>query len=306
MQNPLEVEHHEPGRGEAVVFFLKSRLLIARRWWRERGHPVPIHPRGNTRRDAPVAGTAKAPLWTQISAAEFPLTAGKVQNLRASCQRLDGIEIPAGEIFSFWKQLGRTTRAAGFTEGRELRSGCLVPNLGGGLCQLSGLLHAAALAAGLEVIERHAHSRTLPGTPLPPELDATVFWNYVDLRFSAPFPWRLETRLTATDLVVSIRAVTDSSVAKAKPLASETGSPVRAAADGDCLTCGVTSCFRHPSATHNHAPAAGHAAWLLDGRWPEFDGWCRLHSHAGDRIAWPRPRHPVRDRAREGSFPQLR
>lgn len=287
MQNPLAAEHHEPSRGEAVVFYLKSRVLIARRWWRERGQPVALHPRGGTRRADPVAGTAKAPLWTQISAAEFPLTAGKVQNLRAACRRLDGIEVPAGEVFSFWKQLGRTTRAAGFTEGRELRSGCLVPNLGGGLCQLSGLLHAAALAAGLEVVERHAHSRTLPGTPLPPERDATVFWNYVDLRFSAPFAWRLETRLTATDLVVSIRAAKDASVARVKPLVVETGSPVRAAADGDCLTCGVTSCFRHPSAVRDHTPASGHAAWLLDGRWPEFDGWCRLHSHAGDHWLTP-------------------
>lgn len=287
MQNPLEAEHHEPGRGEAVSFFLKSRLLLARRWWRERGQPLAIHPRGENHRDAPLAGEAKAPLWTQISAAEFPLTAGKVQNLRAACQRLDGIEIPAGEVFSFWKQLGRTTRAAGFTEGRELRSGCLVPNLGGGLCQLSGLLHAAALAAGLVVVERHEHSRTLPGTPLLPELDATVFWNYVDLRFSAPFAWRLETRLTATDLVVAIRAAKDASVAEVKPLAAETGSPVRAAADGDCLTCGVTSCFRHPSTNRDHAPAAGHAAWLLDGRWLEFDGWCQLHSHAGDHWLTP-------------------
>ena len=287
MQNPLEAEHHEPSRSEAVTFFLKSRLLIARRWWLERSHPVPLHPRRDTHRDAPLAGRAKAPLWTQISAAEFPLTAGKVQNLRAACQRLDGVEIPAGEIFSFWKQLGRTTRGAGFTEGRELRSGCLVPNLGGGLCQLSGLLHSAALHAGLDVVERHAHSRSLPGTPLTPELDATVFWNYVDLRFSAPFAWRLETRLTATDLVVSIRAFKDLSIVKPKPLVVENGLPVRAAADGDCLTCGVSSCFRHPSANRDHTPVAGHAVWLLDGLWPEFNGWCQRHSHPGDRWLTP-------------------
>ncbi len=287
MQNPLEAGHHEPSRGQAVSFFLKSRLLIARRWWLERRHPVPVHPRGHVHRDAPVAGRTKAPLWTQNSAAEFPLTAGKVQNLRAACQRLDGVEIPAGEIFSFWRQLGRTTRAAGFTEGRELRSGCLVPNLGGGLCQLSGLLHSAALSAGLQVVERHAHSRTLPGTPLPPELDATVFWNYVDLRFSAPFSWRLETRLTATDLVVSIRALKDSAVAMPKPLAVENGLPVRAAADGDCLTCGVISCFRHPAANRDHASASGHAAWLLDGLWPEFNDWCQRHSHPGDHWLTP-------------------
>jgi glycosyltransferase involved in cell wall biosynthesis len=287
MQNPLAVEHHEPSRGEALAFFLKSRVLIARRWWHERGHPVPLHSRSNNHREAPVAGSAKAPLWTQISAAEFPLTAGKVQNLRAACRRLDGIEIPAGEIFSFWKQLGRTTRGAGFTEGRELRSGCLVPNLGGGLCQLSGLLHSAALGAGLEIIERHTHSRTLPGTALSPDLDATVFWNYVDLRFSAPFAWRLETRLTDADLLVTIRALKDAATAKAKPAAIQNGLPVRAAADGDCLTCGVTTCFRHPAANRDHAPAAGHAAWLLEGRWPEFDYWCQRHSHAGDHWLTP-------------------
>ncbi len=291
MQNPLEVEHHEPGRAEAVSFFLKSRVFIAARWWRERGQQVKIHPFATLAREAPVVGEAKAPLWTQISAAEFPLTAGKVQNLRAACLRLNGLEIPALEVFSFWRQLGRTTRARGFTEGRELRSGCLVPNLGGGLCQLSGLLHAAALAAGLEVVERHPHSRTLPGAPLAPERDATVFWNYVDLRFRAPFAWRLEARLTDADLVVSIRATTHSSTAAPLPRAVEMGNPVRAAADGDCLTCGVTSCFRHPSAVHHHAPAAGHSAWLLDGRWPEFDAWCRLHSHPGDRWLTPLDGH---------------
>ncbi|MEO5917394.1 MAG: VanW family protein [Luteolibacter sp.] len=291
MQNPHDAEHHEPSRGEAVSFFLKSRVLIARRWWRERGEAVAIHGRGKENREAPVAGEAKALIWTQTSSAEFPLTAGKVQNLRAACRQLDGVEIPAGEIFSFWKQLGRTTRSKGFTEGRELRSGCLVPNLGGGLCQLSGLLHAAAVSARLEVVERHTHSRTLPGVPLPPERDATVFWNYVDLRFRSPSKWRLETRLTATELVVSIRMAADSPVERIKSLDKALGSPVRAAADGDCLTCGVTSCFRHPSANHDHAPASSHGAWLLEGMWPEFNGWCRLHTHPGDHWMTPLDGH---------------
>jgi glycosyltransferase involved in cell wall biosynthesis len=291
MQTPQEVEHHEPGRGEAVSFFLKSRVLIARRWWGEFGQAPASHAAGNQLGGAPVSGAANAPLWTQISAAEFPLTAGKVQNLRAACRRFDGIEVPAGEVFSFWKQLGRTTRAKGFTEGRELRSGCLVPNLGGGLCQLSGLLYSAAVAAGLEVVERHEHSRALPGSPLPADRDATVFWNYVDLRFRAPFAWRLETHLTADALVVSIRSAADPVLRKSLPEAAPQGAPVRAAADGDCLTCGVTSCFRHPSANRNHTPAQGHGAWLLDGCWPEFDAWCQLHSHPGDHWLTPLDGH---------------
>ncbi len=296
METHHEAEQHEPGRLEAVSFCLTSRIFIVRRWWRERGSGVKCHGRGIRRRAAPVAGEARAPLWTEISEAEFPLTAGKVQNLRAACRRLDGVEVPAGEIFSFWKQLGRTTRSKGFTDGRELRSGCLVPNLGGGLCQLSGLMHEAAVKAGLEVVERHVHSRTLPGALLPLERDATIFWNYVDLRFRSTTAWRLEARLTPTELVVTIRTAAGSAPDPEPGLAQSTGLPVRAAADGDCLTCGVTSCFRNPAATRTHAPAAGHSAWLLDGMWPEFDAWCRQHSHPGDH--WITPLDGVRWRKR--------
>lgn len=282
MSDSRQADHREPTRWDSVVFFGKTRLLILARAWRERGRAVKVHSRGQALGDAAVITEVKAPLWTQVSGAEFPLTAGKVQNLRAACLPLHGLEIPAGEVFSFWKQLGRTTRQKGYVQGRELRSGCLVPNLGGGLCQLSGLLHAAALAAGMVVVERHEHSRMLPGSVLPPERDATVFWNYVDLRFRADFDWRLELELTATDLVVRIRAVLGA-FTPVKVVKSLPGVPVRAAADGDCLTCNVNSCFRHPSAIRDHAPAVGHSAYLLEGVWPEFQDWCERHAHAGDR-----------------------
>lgn len=304
MQTPPEAEHQAPGRLDSVLFYLKSRVFIARRWWQELGQPVVEHSSGNRWCDVPVTGEARSPLWTQISPEEFPLTAGKVQNLRAACRRLNGLEIPPGAVFSFWRQIGRTTPGKGFAVGRELRSGCLVPNLGGGLCQLSGLLHDAALKAGLTVLERHPHSRSLPGRTLELERDATVFWNYVDLRFLAPFAWRLEARLTATELIVSIRA-TESKAKNNVPLSPvSNGVPVRAAADGDCLTCGVTSCFRHPTATRNHPSSAGHTAWLLDGAWPEFADWCHRHSKEGDRwftpldgARWNRPNYAWRPNA---------
>ncbi len=291
MKDSLHEAHRDPTFLDSVLFYAKTRILIMDRMWRERGHKVAVHPKGSDLRDETTIAEVKAPLWTQISEAEFPLTAGKVQNLRVACLALDEIEIPAGEVFSFWKQLGRTTRKKGFTEGRELRSGCLIPNIGGGLCQVSGLLHAAAIDAGLEVVEKHEHSRTLPGSDLPPERDATVYWNYVDLRFRAPFAWRLQMKLTATDLVVSIRAVREDAASK-KVAAPVVGLPVRAAADGDCLTCGVVSCFRHPTATQSHAPALGHSAYLLEGSWPEFQEWCSRHAHAGD--AWFTPLDGIR------------
>jgi VanW like protein len=286
MHAPIEVSHREPTRREAFLFYLKTRCFILKRWWRDHRQPVQRHLKGLALKGGQPLGEARALLWTQIDPQEFPLTAGKVQNLRIAAARLDGVEVPAGAVLSFWKQLGRTLSDSGYTEGRELRSGCIVPNLGGGLCQLSGLLHAAALDAGLTVLERHRHSRLLPGSDLPDPQDATVFWNYVDLRFQADFPWRLECRLDATHLIVRIRGAGE--VPKKSPATSEaSGIPQRAHADGDCLTCGVTSCFRHPTAIRQHAAAEGHTAWLLEARWPEFESWCQLHAHEGDRFFTP-------------------
>ncbi len=287
MDHPAIGEHKKPGQISAAVFYFKTRLLILNRFWQERGSSPTRHPQASEFLSLPVAAEVETLLWNKVSDAEFSLTAGKVQNLRAACLYLNGVEVPAGQTFSFWKQLGRTRREKGFTEGRELRAGCMVPNLGGGLCQISGLIHAAALDAGLQVVESHIHSRNPHGEPLTPERDATVFWNYVDLRLSASFDWRLECRLTATHLVVSIRAESagNSTIVSRKKEVS--GSPTRANADGDCMTCGVISCFRHPTAVGHHGGVVGHTAWLLDGCWPEFDQWCQRHAHDGDHWFTP-------------------
>lgn len=233
--------------------------------------------------DLPVLAEKRGPLWRELTPAEFPLTAGKVENLRQALRAFHGVEVPAGQVFSFWRQLGRTTRGKGFTEGRELREGCLVPALGGGLCQLSGLLYQAALAAGLEIVERHAHSRVVPGSSAEQNLDATVFWNYVDLRFRSDTAWRIEAELSASELIIRIRSTGTSKVVVAAP----SPAPARQAPSGDCLTCGMLECFRHPAATAAHAAALGHSAFLLDGVWPEFDRWCRGHSREGDRWLTP-------------------
>lgn len=284
-------ERELPSRRQALVFHSKVALLQARRGWQDLRAPVPRHGCGRGLQDAPLAAESSSVIWNHQSPTEFPLTAGKVQNLRIACRDLHGLEIPAGETFSFWKQIGRTTKRKGYTEGRELREGCLVANIGGGICQLSNLLYNAALDAGLEIIERHPHSRLIPGSLAELDRDATIFWNYVDLRFRAPFPFRLETILTATEIKVRIRA-NPSEAATSTPTPSVTaeaaaGAPVRSNPSGDCQTCGMTSCFRHPLAVSKNRPSTGHTAFLLDEYWPEFQGWCRKHSQDNDRWSLP-------------------
>ncbi len=97
-------------------------------------------------------------------------------------------------------------RARGYVTGRELRQGCLIPTIAGGLCQLSNSLYQAALRAGCDIVERHGHTAPVPNSPFLPGEDATVYWNYVDLRFRPRRTVRLSVRLSADQLIVRLEA----------------------------------------------------------------------------------------------------
>src|SRR5688572_13411590 len=129
-----------PSRRSALVFWLKSTLLKVHRAWRDAVERVPKHSRQSGIELGREAAISRTPLWTEASDGERAMELGKVQNLRCALRELDGIVIPAGCVFSFWKQVGRATHNRGFVAGRQLREGCLYPAVGGGLCQLSNAL----------------------------------------------------------------------------------------------------------------------------------------------------------------------
>ncbi|MBK9191973.1 MAG: VanW family protein [Crocinitomicaceae bacterium] len=91
-----------------------------------------------------------------------------------------------GEIFSFWHCLGKPTASKGFLAGRNIIGNSLSEDIGGGLCQVSGILYHLALLSGLEILERHNHTIDLYQeheryTPIG--TDATVVFAYKDFRF---------------------------------------------------------------------------------------------------------------------------
>ena len=113
-------------------------------------------------------------------------TSGKIENLRLAAARLSRVSVAPGQIFSFWSLVGPPTRAGGFQVGRSIVQDRLVAEVGGGLCQISGLAYELALRAGMTILERFPHSRDLYTeetrfTPLG--LDATVVHGFKDLRF---------------------------------------------------------------------------------------------------------------------------
>jgi hypothetical protein len=283
-----------PSRAAAALFAVKAAALRARRSWHDAldGMRPRRHPAAVVLNNAPVVATARSPLWTTDGdPREWALTAGKVQNLRVALRRLDGVVVPAGQTFSFWRQIGRATHRRGFVVGRELREGCMIGTVGGGLCQLSNALYGAALDAGFEIVERHAHSRVVPGSRAGLGRDATVFWNYVDLRFRSPHAFRIEVRMDSRELEVRFRATS------AVPPRDTPARPAAAGDVHDCVTCGQVSCFRHtpPPVAAGSWPTV----WLIDSCWPEYAAlftaqagprdalFLPLRSALARRYAWP-------------------
>lgn len=198
---------HPGRRADAALFAAKAAAFRLRRALVDRLD-------GHVRRRVQIAGVGgeslcevRTSLYGATGREERELELGKVQNLRIAAGRINGTVIRPGEVFSFWSQVGRPTRAKGYVVGRELRQGCLIPTIAGGVCQLSNALHKAARMAGCEIVERHGHSADIPGSEFPAGEDATVFWNYVDLRFRSNRSIRIQASLDEADLRVRIDAL---------------------------------------------------------------------------------------------------
>jgi hypothetical protein len=278
-----------PTRIQALAFGFKAACFRARRRLKEFGCGPRRHPLLSVDGAAEVVAESRSLLYPSQSGAEFGLQAGKVQNLRVAASYLNGMRMLGGEEFSFWAQVPRPTRSRGFVAGRELREGCIIPSVGGGLCQLSNALYDAALKAGFEIIERHGHSRVLPGSMAEHGRDATIFWNYVDLRFRPLGAVQLEVVLGRGELVVRFRRFGDEGVVQQIGVRSDPGAHGKSAPAGDavesCESCGITRCFRHPEAAG--LPRASLTAWIVDAFWPEYDAYLRRERGEGDWLFTP-------------------
>lgn len=115
------------------------------------------------------------------------LQINKVTNLKIAAAKINGIVIKPGETFSFCKLVGRPTKRKGYLLGMELTFGEARAGIGGGICQISNLIHWLVIHSPLTVTERYHHSfDPFPddGRVLPFGSGATVFYNYKDYQFT--------------------------------------------------------------------------------------------------------------------------
>ncbi|MBR5054338.1 MAG: VanW family protein [Bacteroidales bacterium] len=115
------------------------------------------------------------------------LQENKAQNLALAVAHLDGILIRPGETFSVWKLIGRTTKRKGYKEGLTIERGKPSQGIGGGMCQLSNLIHWMVLHSPLTITEHHHHDGLdlFPdfGRQIPFGTGTSISYNYLDYRF---------------------------------------------------------------------------------------------------------------------------
>lgn len=110
----------------------------------------------------------------------------KATNLTLAAPRIDGVIIRPGETFSLWRLLGNTTRRKGYLPGLVIACGKPQAGEGGGMCQLSNLLHWMVLHSDLTITEHHHHDRfdLFPddGRQVPFGMGTSIVYNYLDYR----------------------------------------------------------------------------------------------------------------------------
>ncbi len=152
-------------------------------------------------------------LLKKLGESDMQLQINKVTNLRIAIRKIDGAIIKPGETFSFCKLVGRPTKRKGYLPGMELTFGEARAGIGGGICQVSNLIHWLVIHSPLTVTERYHHSfDPFPddGRVLPFGSGATVFYNYRDYQFTNNTKHTFQIKLWLTDKCLDGELRTDS------------------------------------------------------------------------------------------------
>lgn len=123
-----------------------------------------------------------APVAMGSFATKFnPDNTPRVTNLKLAAQAIAGVVIAPGDTFSYNETVGPTTQARGYQQAEIIVKGQKKQGFGGGVCQVSSTLFNAAEKAGLDIIERHPHSKEVPY--VAKGKDAATSYGGIDLKF---------------------------------------------------------------------------------------------------------------------------
>lgn len=103
-------------------------------------------------------------------------------NIRIGMASFNGKLLQKDEVFSIGKELGAITSAKGYKAELVIKGTETIPELGGGLCQVSTTAFRGALQGGFEIVERWHHAYAVFHYE-PYGTDATIYPPLKDFKF---------------------------------------------------------------------------------------------------------------------------
>lgn len=154
----------------------------------------------------------KSLIRRRLGNVNMELQENKAVNLSLAVKHIDGIVIRPGDTFSLWRLVGRTSARRGYREGLTITHGKPAQGIGGGLCQLSNLIHWMVLHSDLTIVEHHHHDGLdlFPdyGRQIPFGTGTSISYNYLDYRVknNTPNTYQLRVRVEGEYLCGELRA----------------------------------------------------------------------------------------------------
>jgi vancomycin resistance protein VanW len=186
----------------------KLRLAVgraafsARRYWQWYFSGIAFARRRQADNLAHVHFSHRTPLLRALKNVDMRLQHNKVSSLAVAASCIDGVVLRPGEVFSFWRLVGRPRASRGFKPGLVLSNGSIGEGMGGGLCQMTNLIYWMTLHTPLTVSERWRHGFDVfpdDNRSQPFASGATCAYNYVDLQVSNSTPDTFQLRLWLDD-----------------------------------------------------------------------------------------------------------
>jgi len=137
----------------------------------------------------------------------------KIFNLKYAAEKINKHIVKPNQIFSFWQIVGNPNR--NLKKSRSIRNGKITDEMGGGLCQISGIVYHISILSGLEIMERHSHSIDIYQeyerfTPLG--TDATVVYGNRDLRIKNNFDFPIKFEIEINENVLTVKLLSNNKI----------------------------------------------------------------------------------------------
>lgn len=125
----------------------------------------------------------------------------RAHNIIRSANSTSDIVLMPGEEFSYNKTTGPRSKANGYKDAPVIVNGKVQDGPGGGVCQVSTTIYNSVLNSGLDITKVRNHS--LASAYAPMGKDATVAYDYLDLKFKNPYKHPIYIKNTAYNGVVT-------------------------------------------------------------------------------------------------------